>query len=239
MKAIIIGATSGIGEAMIKELIDNGYEVGITGRRTELLTKIQQDYQNKGKVHIQTMDVCQFDQSRTDFLELINRMGGLDMVIINAGVGSYSQKWESELSIIQTNVAGFCAIAHAAFQYFAEQKKGHIVGISSVAAVVGGAKSPAYNASKAFISSYMNGLLQKSIRKALNIHVTDIRPGFVKTPMTEQNRKMIWVASSEKAAKQIMSAIKRKQKIAYITKRWWIAAFIMRNLPNSVLAKMG
>jgi len=241
MKAIIIGATSGIGESLIENLLNAGYDVGLTGRRYERLVALKEEFEKKvkGKIFIQSMDVCKTEESRAGFLELIEKMGGLDLVIINAGVGSYSSKWESEVNIIQTNVMGFCAIAHAAFNFFADQNSGHLVGVSSVASVVGGAKSPAYNASKAFISNYMNGLIKKAYRKNLNIAVTDIRPGYVKTPLTEKNRSMFWVSTTEKAARQIMVAIKRKQKIAYITKRWWFAAFLLRNLPDKLLAKMG
>lgn len=239
MKAIIIGATSGIGEALALEMAKQGYELGLTGRRTDNLNAIQQQLQNTAKTHIQTMDVTNFDQAQTDFMSLVTQMGGVDVVVINAGIGSFSTKWEAELSIINTNVAGFCAIAHIAFTYFAQQKKGHIVGISSVAAVRGGAQMPAYNASKAFISNYMQGLRQKSLRKNLNIAVTDIRPGFVKTPMTEQNRFMFWVASAQKAAAQIAQAIKNKRKVAYITRRWLLVAWILQLLPDKMMAKMG
>lgn len=240
MKAIIIGATSGIGEALAKELAAKGFELGLTGRRTELLNNLKEELQTKTKVWIQTMDVTHTDEARADFTTLANNMGGnIDWVIINAGVGSYANDWQVEVNTIATNVTGFTAIANAAFALFMQQKGGHIAGISSVAAVRGGFHSPVYNASKAFISSYMEGLRLLSERKGYNIAITDIRPGFVKTPMTEKNKGMFWVTPVDKAAKQIVSAIAAKRKVAYISKRWQIVAWIVRHLPDSIYRKMG
>ncbi len=237
-KAIIIGATSGIGEALAKKMAQEGYELGLTGRRVEKLAVLQKALSTS--VHIQKMDVTLFDEARQQLLDLIQKMDGVDVVVVNAGIGWVTTKWENEQAIINTNVTGFVAIANAAFHYFKTQPKGkgHIVGISSVAAVRGGGQIPSYHASKAFISSYMEGLRYKALKKGWDIAITDIRPGFVETPMTEQNDVMFWVATVDKAAQQILNATKRKSKTAYITKRWRLAAWLMRILPDAVYSKM-
>ena len=103
-------------------------------------------------------------------------MGGLDLIVINAGIGDIGTHWEKEDATIRVNVHGFTAIANIAYYYFSQNGGGHLVGISSVAAERGSGLVPVYNASKAFISSYMQGLRYRSAQKKLDITVTDIRP---------------------------------------------------------------
>ena len=236
MKAIIIGATSGIGAALAKEMSQNGWIIGLTGRRTEKLKEVQDDLSNQSV--IQTMDVNLLEDAREGMLTLIDKMGGVDVIVVNAGVGWTSNKWEKESKIVLTNVAGCHAVFNAAFHYFAEKGGGHIVGISSISCLRGSSLSPSYSASKAFMSTYLEGLRNRSVRKKFHITVTDIRPGFVKTPMTEQNKSMVWVAPVEKAARQIYSAIKNKRKVVYITKRWWLVAQLLKVVPDSVMRKV-
>lgn len=236
MKAIIIGASTGIGKALAKQLCLKGYEVGITSRRKDLLEGIKNDIKSDS-VFIQEMDVTCFELAREQFLTLIKNMGGLDVVIINAGIGDMSRKWERELATINTNATGFVAIANAAFEYFLQQKKGQIVGISSVSAVRNNSLVPVYSATKAFISSYMQGLRYVTLRKKVPVYITDIRPGFVDTPMTEQNVGMFWVADAEKAAKQIITAFENKKQIAYITKRWRVVAWFMQIIPEKIYVR--
>lgn len=236
-KVIIIGATSGIGEAIAQQFAIQKYTLGLTGRRYDKLQSLQNNLPTQ--VYIAEMDVQQTTAARQQFHDLIQEMGGVDIVIINAGVGVISTQWDKELDILMTNVVGFIAIANAAFSYFQREAggQGQIVGISSVAAERGGATVPVYNASKACISSYMEGLRLRAKQKKLNISVTDIRPGFVETPMTEQNDFMFWVASPEKAAKQIITATQHRKKVAYITKRWRLVAWLLHLLPDSIAAR--
>lgn len=235
MKIIIIGSTSGIGKALAKELAQSGHELGLTGRRTPLLEVLQKALSTT--VHIQTMDVAETEQARQQFQDLVDAMGGVDCVIINAGIGEITTKWTKEKAIIDVNARGFVAIANAAFYHFLQEGKGHIVGISSIAAIRGSGQFPVYAATKAFISSYMEGLQYRAFQKKKDITITDIRPGFVTTPMTEQNDFMFWVSSAEKAARQIHQAIKRKKKVAYITKRWWLIAFALDLLPDFIVKR--
>ncbi len=239
MKVIIIGATSGIGEALAKVMAKEKYELGLTGRRVQILETLQKALPTK--VHIQQMDVAKTEEARADFLALIERMGGVDIVVINAGIGSITSRWDKELPTIQINATGFAAIANAAFYYFEKENngQGHIVGISSLAALRGSGRGPVYNATKAFISSYMQGLYYRAAQKKLNIAITDIRPGFVKTPMTEQNDFMFWVVPVDKAATQIFSAIRKRKKVAYISKRWRLIAWVMKLMPDFVFKNIG
>lgn len=241
MKAIVIGATSGIGRELVKVLAQNGYQVTATGRRIELLQSLQSEC-NGGNVHIETMDVTDFDCSRAQLLTIAEKMEGLDLVVINSGVGDLTTKWDKELHIINTNAVGFAAIANAAYHYFETQRggKGHIVGISSVAAEKGSGMTPMYSATKAFISRYMEGLKFRSIRKKIDIAVTDVRPGFVDTPMTQKNNfPMPWMATSERAARQIYSDIKNRRKITYITRRWRLISWLLAIVPDRLMGRFG
>lgn len=237
-KAIVVGATSGIGRELVKTLAQEGYAVGITGRRTELLNSLAQEL-NRYTVEVQEMDITHFDQARGQLADLINRMGGLDLLIINSGVGDLTLNWDKELNIINTNATGFVALANAAFHYFSAQNSGHIVGISSLAAERGNGQSPSYSATKAFMSTYLQGLRYRASRKKSNIYITDIRPGFVDTPMTQKNNfPMPWMATPEKAARQIGAAIRRKAKVAYITRRWYLISWLMSILPDAIYTKI-
>jgi short-subunit dehydrogenase len=153
--------------------------------------------------------------------------------VISAGTGFLNPNlsWELEKQTIDVNVSGFTALADAAMQYFMQSGRGHLVGISSLAALRGNRLAPAYNASKAFMSIYLQGLRYKVAGLGLPITITDIQPGFVDTAMA-QSPSLFWVASTEKAANQIYTAIHRKRKQATITKRWRLFAWILKLAPD-------
>lgn len=239
---IIIGASTGIGRALAHTLAERGYGLGLAARRVELLEELQRDLQTTYAVHVQVqaMDVAKPDEAIEKFDNLVAAMEDVDVVIINAGVGMLNPnlRWEQEAATIQVNVVGFAAMATAATHYFERRGRGHIVGISSMAALRGLGHNPAYAASKAFVSNYLQGIRHRAGRMGLPLDVTDIKPGFVETPMTAQNTKMFWVASAETAARQIVQAIEAKRKSAYITRRWRVAGWAMRLLPDVVYNKV-
>ena len=134
-------------------------------------------------------------------------------------------------------MSGFTALAVVCMNYFIQRKTGHLVGISSIASIRGSDSCPAYNASKAFMSNYLEGLRVKARKSKLDISVTDIQPGFVDTAMA-QGEGLFWVASPSKAANQIFRAIQQKKKRVYITKRWAIIAWLLKVLPSCLYAKI-
>jgi len=237
MKIIIIGATSGIGRSLAEILIGQGNEVTVTGRRLPLLEEIKNTYPNQ-KVHVAAIDMADFEDARKTMQLLADNNGGFDLIIINAGVGFGKAAFDEEIKTIDTNVRGFVGIAQWAYDYFKKKGSGHIVGVSSVAAVRSSPYAPEYHASKAFISSYMEGLRLRSTKYKHGITITDIRPGFVDTPMTKQNKGMFWVATPEKAAAQIADAIAAKKNVAYVTKRYFFLAILLKILPEWMLAKI-
>jgi short-subunit dehydrogenase len=235
-KVIIIGATTGIGRSLAELYAQKGYEIAITGRRENLLDEIKEQFPNT-KIHVRKMDVADIETSRKTMDELAQTMSGIDIVVVNAGVGYIKADFLQEIATIDINVRGFVGLTHWAYNYFKEKGGGQVVGVSSIAGIRSSPYAPEYHASKAFMSSYMEGLRLRSRKWNSKITVTDIRPGFVDTPMTKQNKGMFWVASSEKAAQQIYDAIEAKKSVAYITKRYVLIAWLLRLMPEWMIAK--
>ncbi len=233
--AIVFGATSGIGKELAKLLVDDGYRVAITGRREDKLKEIKAI--NPKKYIIKKHDVMHLEASEKVFKELSSELGSIDLIVYSSGIAepNYNLEWEKELATLNVNVVGAVKIYGLAYNFFNQQGYGHLVGISSVAGIRGNRHVPSYFASKAFQNNYLESLWMKAKRSKSDIYITDITPGFVDTKMALGDT--FGMASLEKATQQIYSAIRRKKKKVYITKRWRLIAFIMRILPASVIMK--
>jgi short-subunit dehydrogenase len=236
-KAIIVGASSGIGRELAKVLASHEYDVGITARRVELLNDLAKVLPTK--TYIRKMDLSDTDSAIHILDDLLSEMADVDLIILNAGTGHLNPTldWSLEKETIETNVFGFTALAGTAINYFLKQKSGHLVGISSIASIRGTDSCPAYNASKAFMSNYLEGLWVKAQKSGMGIVVSDIQPGFVDTAMA-QGEGLFWVASPTKAANQIFRAIQHKKKTAYITRRWALVAWLFKILPSFLYCKI-
>jgi short-subunit dehydrogenase len=231
-KILLVGATSGIGKELAVAYANAGNVVGITGRRVELLRRLHELFPNN--MHYAKHDISS-SGNKAIFDDIVRRMDGLDILIISSGIGfdNADLDWELERRTIAVNVAGFSEIINLGYSFFRRQSYGHIVGISSIAAIRGIDSCPAYSASKAYISNYLEAIRKKTKRHKLNISVTEILPGFVDTKMA-QGEGLFWVSPVEKAAKQIVRAVQDKRRIAYITKRWKSIAVLLKLLPNAL-----
>jgi len=236
-KAIVIGASSGIGRELSKILYRNHYSIGIMARRIDLLLELRNEVSSD--VLVEKIDVSATDSAIEILTNFIKKMGGVDLLVICAGTGYLNDEldWTLENETIKTNVTGFAAIANVAVKHFIKKGSGHLVGISSIAALRGGREAPAYNASKAFESNYLEGLRQKIGKLGLPITITDIKPGFVKTAMA-MGDGIFWAADADKAAEQIYNAIKRRKSEAYITRRWRLVAWLIKLLPGFIYKKL-
>ncbi|MDN3580458.1 SDR family NAD(P)-dependent oxidoreductase [Mucilaginibacter flavus] len=236
-KAIVVGATSGIGRQLAILLADNNYHVGITGRRAELLAELQE--LKPGKFKPSAFDVTDTTAIPQHLAKLTAELGGLDLLIISSGTGDLNPSLdpgiENETNAV--NVLGFTTVADWAFNFFEKQGSGHLTAITSIAGMRGGRHAPAYNASKAYQINYLQALRQKATNLKLPIFVTDARPGFVDTPMAKGDGRF-WVATPQKAALQIYKAIESNRKVVYITKRWRLIAFIIKHLPGFLYNRM-
>ncbi len=233
--AIIVGASSGIGAALARQLAAEGYEIGLTARRTERLKSIGAELPTKA--YVATMDVTDTEDARTGFDELAAAMPSVDLVVISAGVAHLNADldWEAERETIDVNVTGFTAIATAAIAHFEDEADrpaeatGHLVGISSIASHIGNGNAPAYHASKAFVTTYLDGLRYRE--RSSGITITTIEPGFVDTDLAFDG---FWLCSPETAATQIVRAIDRKRSHAYVPRRWRLVAGLFDLLPEFV-----
>jgi len=228
-KAIIIGASSGIGRALAGVLAENGFEVGLVARRLELLEDLKKEI--PGVFYTKRIDVISPDAGEL-LKELIGEMGGADLIVVNAGISATNPDFDfaPEFETIKVNVTGFTAMTNVAVKHFLEKGRGHLVGISSIAGLRGSAVSPAYSASKAFVSNYLEGIRQKLY--GTKIFVTDIRPGFVNTPLIKGHDWAFWITPVEKAARKIYEAVKSKKKVSYVTRCWWFVAQFMKIAPD-------
>lgn len=233
-KAIIVGASTGIGKALAQAFATQGAELGLAARRLPLLEEIQSEL--NCTCHIVPMDIARPTAAMEQLNRLIQALGGLDIMIINAGVRIASPHIDfvHERQMIDVNVRGFAAMADAAFNYFIEQGHGHIVGISSVAALIPSHHAPAYNASKAFVSTYLQGIRLHAEKLRLPILITDVKPGYVDTPLLSR-RNHFWMATPAKAAAQILRAVARRRQHVYVTKRWRLAAWLLKAAPRALL----
>ena len=236
-KAIVIGASSGMGKGLARILAANNYIVGITGRRLNLLKELKKE---KPDIYvIRSFNINEYNTDIENIEGLCKEIGGLDLIIISSGwsEGSEHLDYRIEKQTVDTNVNAFILLADWAFNYFESQKKGHLVVISSIAGLRGNRHSPAYSASKAFQIIYLEGLRHKAKHLKLPITITDVRPGFVNTDLVLLG-KNFWMASVEKAGHQIFTAIKNKRKVAYITKRWMIIALLIKLIPRVILDRL-
>ena len=229
-KAIIIGASSGIGRALAMELVSDGYHIGIVGRRASLLESAKSEYPDY--LTIGNFDVLKPDiPNRLD--ALVASLGGLDVLVISAGTGELNPTLAPE-HIEKTNalnVDAFSRLAVWGYRLFQKQGHGHLVTISSLAGLRGGGSAPSYNATKAYQLNFLEGLRQKNQKEQTGLILTDVRPGFVDTAMAK-GEGQFWVAPVEKAARQIAKAIRNEKEVVYITKRWRLIALLLKILPT-------
>ncbi len=235
-RAIVIGASSGLGKELSKLLARDGYEVGLAARRVELLEELGREISTP--THVSRIDVTHAAEARRQLEALIGRMGGVDLIIISSGVSISDPTWDEELQTIEVNVAGFAALANVSIHYFMERGSGHLVGISSIAALRPTGTSSVYSASKSFVSRYLEGLRLMVDKRGLGIHVTEVQPGYVATPMTEGRDGMFWVAPVDEAARQIFRAVRKRKRHVYITRRWRLVAWVLKSVPYPILSRM-
>jgi short-subunit dehydrogenase len=235
--AIVIGASSGIGAALAQRLSAQGYRVGLAARRGDLLETVRAGLPNPAFTKV--IDIAQPEQAMPALRELAAEVGDVELYVISSGVGYINPtlEWSQERSTIEVNVLGFAAMVNSAIAALEARGSGHLVGISSVAALRGGRAAPAYNASKAFVSNYLEGIRQRCHRSGLPIVVTDIQPGFVATAMAK-SPQLFWVASAETAAEQIFAAIRGRKRHAYVTRRWRLFAWLLRGFPAAWYQRM-
>ena len=238
-RAIIMGATSGIGLEVAKVLADKGWMVGIAGRRQELLQQIQQEHQNI--VATEQIDVTQAEAPKR-LLALIEKLGGMDLYFHSSGIGYQNTEldMERELATIETNAVGMTRMVGAAFHYFEAhpEQRGQIAVISSIAGTKGLGAAPAYSSTKRFVNHYLECLTQLChIRHIRHISIHDIRPGFVRTALISGSNYPLQLDAA-KVAQQIIKKVEQRRAIITVDWRYRLLVFFWRLIPRWLWVRM-
>jgi short-subunit dehydrogenase len=236
--ALIIGASSGIGRSLAIQLAAAGYDLALVARRETMLRALAESL--PGRTHVESLDITDGATVERRLPCLIQALGALDLYIHCAGTGHVNPDLAPgpERETTAVNVEGFLTCVLVVSRIFEQHGRGHIVGVSSVAAIRGNPDAPAYGASKAFMSHYLEALHLRYARRRTPIVVTDVQPGFVDTAMAKSPERF-WVATPETAARQIIAAVFARKRRVYVTRRWRLYAWLMRGIPTRWLARPG
>ena len=236
-KIIIIGATSGIGREVALVYIAQGWTVGAAGRRAAELESLRA--MAPDQVFTQVLDVTKSDAPE-HLYTLINKVGGMDLFLLSSGIGkqNYTLETDIELATAATNVEGFIRMTNAAYHYFEKQGYGHLAVISSIAGTKGLGAAAAYSATKGFQHMYMDALDQLSRMQKLNISFTDIRPGFVATPLLKSSKRYPMLMQAPIVALDIVDALKRKKRVAIIDWRFRLLVGFWRLIPKWIWLRL-
>ena len=236
-KVIIIGATSGLGREVALIYIAQGWKVGIAGRREAELESLRAAYPEQ--VSAQALDVTKEDAPEK-LQALIEQVGGMDVFLLSSGIGKQNYTLETglELATAATNVEGFIRMTNAAYHYFEKQGHGHLAVISSIAGTRGLGAAAAYSATKGFQHIYMDALDQLARMQKLNIRFTDIRPGFVATPLLTSSKKYPMLMDAPIVALDIVSAIEKKKRVAIIDWKFRLLAGFWRLIPKWIWLRL-
>ena len=237
MNIVIIGATSGIGKALFEKYASEDNRIGIIGRRANLLEELSRKYPSK--TISAKADITNLEEIDRAINALHKDLGHIDLAIVCAGIGEINATldYAVERPTIDTNVVGWTFVIDMLYHIFEQQCHGHLVAITSAGGLRGEPMAPAYSATKAYQINYMEALRKKAYKSGNQIAVTDIRPGLVDTAMAK-GEGLFWVMPVDKVASQIIAAIRKKNSIAYVTKRWHILAIITKILPYCLYKRM-
>lgn len=240
-RALIVGASSGIGESLALLLGKQGCSVAMVARRNEELVRIASEIERNGggPVYCYPHDVRETGKAASLFQQITHDLGGLDLIIYSAGVmplmTDEEYSLDKDMNIIDVNVKGAVAWLNEAARRFASEGKGTLVGISSVAGDRGRRGMPVYSASKAFFDAYLEGLRNRISR--FGVTVVTAKPGPVDTPMTHGLKKLPMLISSEQAAISILKSCERGGVI-YIPGKWRPIMWVVRHIPSPVFRRM-
>jgi short-subunit dehydrogenase len=228
--AFITGASSGIGATLARRLAAGGTEVCLAARREPELRDLAERIRAEGgRAHVYPLDVCDPDATEATIQRADDEHGGIDLIVANAGVSTERWagrlRWEDCRSTVQVNVIGAIATLTAILPRMAERRRGHLVGISSLAQYRGLPKNAVYAASKAFLSTFLEGL--RIDLRSVEVAVTDVRPGFVRTPMTAKNEHpMPFMVDCDEAVDRVLEGIERRAPVVAFP---WQLASIARS----------
>ncbi|MBQ6162148.1 MAG: SDR family NAD(P)-dependent oxidoreductase [Prevotella sp.] len=235
-RAIVMGASSGIGFEVARVLLERGWQVGLAARRVELLAELESRF--AGQVSVARIDITT-DEAVGQLLDLIGRMGGVDLYFHVSGVGWNNPQLDidREMITMETNACGFTRMVDTMFRYMSDNGGGHIAAITSIAGTKGLGPAPAYSATKAMQAAYLQALEQLSNSRKLNIRITEIRPGFVKTDLIK-GKPYPMLMDKESVARKAVDAALAGKHVAIIDWRYRILTALWRRFPRCIWRRM-
>lgn len=239
MKRIIItGATSGLGRGIAERLAGKGWLVGAAGRNEKALEELKELFpENIVTARIDVTD----DKAPGQLLALIEKMDGIDSYLHAAGIGFENEALNiaKDTDTLKTNVIGFTRMVDTAFRYFRETgRRGQIAAITSVAGTNGIGRLASYSASKRFQQTYLRALNQLATIQGVNVKFTDLRPGWVRTPLLNPDKVYPMTMSMEEAVPKLTKAMLSKKRVAVVDRRWAILVALWRMIPNALWVKL-
>lgn len=236
-RIVIVGATSGIGLETARRFIAAGWTVGAAGRRAEELERLRAEAPQN--VVTERIDIMSEDADEA-LLRLVGRMGGMDVYLHVAGVGFQNPQLGEDVEMLTaaTNVAGFTRMVSAAYRYFAAHGGGRIAAVSSIAGTRGLGMAAAYSASKRYQNTYLDSLAQLARMAQLDIRFTDIRPGFVATPLLDDGKRYPMLMRPERVARRIFDAVLRGRRSVVVDARYAVLVFFWRLIPRFVWERL-
>lgn len=234
-----MGATSGIGLKVAECLAASGVKVGVAGRNVAVLQGLKEKYPQA--VEYEAIDVTSSDAAEL-LRGLIDRIGGMDCYLHISGVGFDNEALDpiKECLTIDTNVAGFAELVGFAYRYFRDEcgGRGHIAAVTSVAGTNGLGRLAAYSASKCFNQCYLRALNQLAVTQKQHIAITDIRPGWVRTPLLLDSESYPMTMQADCVARRIIKAVRLRKRVCVIDWRWNIVVGLWRLIPNWLWVKL-
>ena len=236
-RAIVVGASSGMGLEVARLLLAEGYTLGVAARREDRLLALKQ--QAPDRVEVAAIDVTAEDAAAR-LRELINRLGGMDLYFHASGIGKQNRTLTEDIEIdtVKTNGLGFTRMIGEAYRYFAERGEGHIVAITSIAGTKGLGPAPSYSATKAMQNTYLQALEQQAHSRGLKIRFTDIRPGFVDTDLLKGDFRYPMMLKPDSVARSIVKAINSKRYIKVIDWKYAIMTALWKRIPRPIWRRL-
>jgi short-subunit dehydrogenase len=239
---LITGATRGLGASLAREFAGRGYRLALTGRSREALDTLAAELQGEAAaIAVEPLDVEAFETIPAAIRSCAERLGGLDIVVINAGIGLPTPAGEGHIDAIRKtidiNLTGAILTAEAAVELFREQGRGHVVGITSILAVRGLPQQSAYSATKAGFSRYLESL--RCDTRGDGIAVTDLAPGFIDSDMSRSVPNRFFVTDTSKGTQIMADMIERRVRLRYVPRwPWTLMAQLLKWLPDRILARI-
>ena len=229
----ITGASSGIGKALAIKFSNEGWQVAASARRENLLNELNKKYPN---IHSFALDVTDSEKCKTISVEILNKLENIEICVFCTGIHDPQSEKKFSLEkirkIMETNFFGTINSINSIIDYYKEKKSGQISIVSSVAGYRGLPAAGAYCASKSALSSFAESLYFDM--KRFNVKVSVVHPGFIKTPMTDQNDfPMPMIKSPEFAANEIFKGLTQSNAFEiHFPKQFTFIMKILKIMPN-------